>query len=154
MLRGVGLLGAALAGDEDADALDHLGGRAGSLGEKDVGGAAAIEGCDCAGDDHGRQRGVQLFGATDELVAVHLRHLEIAKEKIEGAGERLLDDLEGVMGRDGRDDAVAAGFQQEGADRECLFVVVYAEDRLLRPQSRSRFCRWAAVTTAPADGPG
>lgn len=38
------------------------------------------------------------------------------------------------MGRKGRNDAVAARFQQEGADRECLFVVVYAENRLLGPQ--------------------
>ena len=131
----MGLLGAALTGDEDADALDHLGRRAGAFGEEDVGGAAAIEACDRAGDDHGRQRRVELFGATDELVAVHLRHLKIAQEKIEGAGDRLLDDLEGMISRDGRDDAVAASFQQEGADRESLFVVVYAEDRLLGPQS-------------------
>jgi hypothetical protein len=79
----VGLLGAALASDEDADALDHLGGRAASLGKKDVGAAGAIEGRDGSGDDHCGERGVKLLGATDEFVAVHLGHEEIREEKVE-----------------------------------------------------------------------
>lgn len=134
-LRGERLLRATLAGDEDANSLDHLGGRADSLRQKDVGGTGAVKGCDGARDNHRRKSRVQLFGAAHELVAIHLGHVEIAEEEIKGARYGLLDDLKGVMGRDSRDDAVAARFQQEGADRECLFVVVYAEDRLLRPQS-------------------
>ncbi len=78
---------------------------------------------------------MQLFGSAHKLVAIHLWHMDIAEEKVEGAGERLLDHLKGVMSREGRDDSVAARFQQEGADREYLFVVVYAEDGLLGPQS-------------------
>jgi hypothetical protein len=47
-LDGHGFFGAALAGYEDSDALDHLGRGAASLGEEDVGAAGAIEGSDCA----------------------------------------------------------------------------------------------------------
>jgi len=126
-----GFLGAALAGDKDADALDHLGGGAGTLGQKDIGGAGTIEGVDGAGDDHGGQRGVKLLGAADEFVAVHAGHQKIAEKKIERAGGRLLNDIERLLRAGDGDDAVAAGFEQEGADREYLFVVVDTEDRLL-----------------------
>ena len=89
-----GFFGAALAGYEDADALDHFGGRAGALGQEDIGVEGAVEGVDGAGDDHCGQAGMQLLGAADEFVAVHLRHEEIAEEKIERAGKRSLKDLE------------------------------------------------------------
>lgn len=75
-----------------------------------------------------------MFGTTDELIAVHLRHDEITEQEIERAGCGLLDDLKGVGRGERRDDAVAAGFEEEGANGEYLFVVVYAENRLLGPQ--------------------
>ena len=125
---------AALAGDENTDALDHLSRRGGSLGEKDIGGAGAIEGCDRVGDDHGRESGLEMFCTAHEFVAVHLWHEEVAEQKIEGARQGLLDDLEGLTGRDCGNDTVAACFEEEGANREHLFVVVDTEDRLFRPQ--------------------
>src|SRR3984885_10540080 len=73
------LFGAALAGYQYADALDHLGGRGGSLRRKDISLERAVEGIDSAGDDHRRKARVDLFGATDEFVTVHLRHQEIAQ---------------------------------------------------------------------------
>ncbi len=148
------LLGAALAGYQDADALDHLGGGAGALGQEDVGAAGAIEGVDSSGDDHRGEAGVELLGAADEFVAVHLGHDEVAEEEIERAGEGLLDDLKRLPRGECGDDAVATGFEEEGADRECLFVVVYAEDRLLWPQCSLGFCRGTTLGWAPADRPG
>jgi hypothetical protein len=94
----VGLLRAALAGYQDTNSLDHLGGRAGSLGKKDVGGAGAVERCDRTGDDHGRESRVQSLGAPHELIAIHLGHVEVAEEKVKGAGDGLLNDLEGMTG--------------------------------------------------------
>ena len=105
------LLGAAFAGYEDANALDHLGGRAGSLGQKDIGGAGAVEGVDGAGDDHGRQAGMMMLGAADEFVAVHLRHEQVAEKKIERAGGRLVNDIERLLRAVDRDDAVATGLK-------------------------------------------
>ena len=40
---------------------------------------------------------MELFGAADELVAVHLGHDEVAEKKIERAGERLLDNFERLL---------------------------------------------------------
>jgi len=51
--RGNGLLGAALARDEDADALEDLGRGAGTLGQEDVGAVGAVEGVDGTRDNHG-----------------------------------------------------------------------------------------------------
>ena len=65
--------------------------RAGALGQKDIGGAGAVEGVDGAGDDHRRQAGMKLLGAAHQFVAVHLGHEEIAEKKIERAGKRLLE---------------------------------------------------------------
>nr|ADC35797.1 response regulator receiver protein [uncultured bacterium 282] len=127
-------LGAAFAGNENADTLNHLRGRTGTLGKKYVGAAGAVRCAGGAGDDHCRQRRLQLLCAADKLVAIHLRHVEITQQKIEGARNRLLDNFESMLRRKSGNDAVSAGFQEEGSDRECLFVVVYAEDRLLRPQ--------------------
>jgi hypothetical protein len=97
----------------------------------------AIEGVDGAGDDHRGESGVKLLGATDEFVAVHLRHDEVAEQKIERAGEGLLHVLERLLSAGGGDDAIASGLQQKGADREDLFVVVYTENRFLRAHSVS-----------------
>ena len=46
-----GLFGASFAGYEHADALDHFGRRASTLGQEDIGVQGAIEGVDGAGDD-------------------------------------------------------------------------------------------------------
>src|SRR5665213_1219437 len=73
-IYGERLLGAALAGYEDADALDHFSGGAGSFWQEDVGRAGTVEGVDGAGDDHGGQARVKLLSATDKLVAIHLWH--------------------------------------------------------------------------------
>ena len=40
---------------------------------------------------------MQLLGAADKFVAIHLRHDEIAEQKIERTRERLLDYLERVL---------------------------------------------------------
>ena len=80
---GDGLFGAALAGDEDADAFEHFGGGAGALGQEDVGVERAVEGVDGAGDDHRGQAGMELLGAADEFVSVHLGHQEIAEQQVE-----------------------------------------------------------------------
>jgi hypothetical protein len=125
---------AALASYEDADAFDHLCWRAGSFREEDVSRTSTIEGGDGAGDNHGRKRRLKMFGAAHELIAVHLRHEEIAEQEIERTGRGLFDDLERVTGGGGGNDAVAAGFEEEGSNREYLFVAVYAENRFLGPQ--------------------
>ena len=97
LLREMGLLGATLAGYKYADTLNHLRGRARPLRQKDISTGRAIERVDCAGDDHGRQTGLQLFSAADKLVAVHLGHDEVAKQKIERSGKRLLYNLQGLL---------------------------------------------------------
>ncbi len=78
MLQRMSLLGPALASNKHTNALDHLGRRAASFGEKDIGAAGAVERSDRAGNNHGWQGGMKLFGAADEFVAVHLRHQQIA----------------------------------------------------------------------------
>jgi hypothetical protein len=78
-----GFLGAAFASYEDPNAFDHFCGRRGTLGQEHVGVERAVEGVDGAGDDHGGESGMQLLGAANELVAVHLRHQEIAEDEIE-----------------------------------------------------------------------
>lgn len=83
---------------------------------------------------------MNLLGAADEFVAVHLGHEEIGKEQVDGAGDGLLDDFERVLRAERRDNAVASCLKQKGADGECLFVVVYAENGFLGPQFRSLFC--------------
>lgn len=127
-------LGATFARDENADALDHFGGRTGSLGKKHIGAAGAVGGAGGSRDDHRRQSGLKLLGAADKLIAIHLRHVEITEQEVEGAGNGLLDDFKGLVGRERGDDAVSAGLKQEGSDGQRLFVIVYTKDRLLRPQ--------------------
>jgi hypothetical protein len=94
---GDGLFGPTLACDENADALDHLCRRGCSLGQEDVSVDGAVEGVDGAGDDHCRQAGMELLGAADEFVAVHLRHEEITEQQVERAGEGLLHELESLL---------------------------------------------------------
>lgn len=91
----------------------------------------AVEGIDGAGDNHRGQAGMELFGSTNQLVAVHLRHDEIAKDEIQRAWEILIEDGQRFLCAAGSDDTIATGFEQEGADGENLFVVIYAENRLL-----------------------
>ena|SRR5438067_826579 len=74
---------------------------------------------------------MELFRAAHQFVAVHLRHQEIAEEQVKRAGKRSLEHLNRFLRGVDRDDAVATGFEQEGAYGEHLFVIVYAEDRLL-----------------------
>ena len=116
LMSEVGLLRSTFAGDEDADALDHLGGRACSLGQEDVSARRAIKGVDGAGDDHSGQAGLQLFSAADELVAVHLGHDEVAEKKIEGAGGRLLDNFKRLLRGERCNDAIASGFEEKSPD--------------------------------------
>ena len=126
-----GFFGTSLAGDEDSDALDHLGRRGGAFRQKDIGVESPVEGIDSAGDDHRGQAGMDLFGAANQFVAVHLGHKEIAEDQIEGAGERSLKNFQRFLCGLDCDDAVATGFEEEGSDRENLLIVVYAENRLL-----------------------
>jgi hypothetical protein len=129
--RSYGLLGAAFASYENANALDHLSGRGGSFGEEDIGVEGAIEGIDSAGDDHRGQARMELFSAANQFVAVHLRHEEIAEDEVEAAGKRAFQGLERLLCGLHCDDSVSTGFEKKGADGEYLFVVIYAEDRLL-----------------------
>jgi len=128
--RGDSLLGAALAGDEDADALEDLCGGAAALGQEDVGGAGTVEGVDSAGDDHGGEAGVELLGAAYELVAIHLGHDEVGEQEVEAAGRAVLDEVECLVRGGCGYDAVAACFEEELADGEDLFVVIDAKDAL------------------------
>ncbi len=123
--------GAALAGDEDANAFKHLGRRAGAFGKEDVGTAGTVVCGDGSGDDHCGQGWVKLLGAADKFVAVHLRHEQIAEEQIDGAGQGVGDGLDGVLGSGESDYAVTTGFEEEGSDGEDLFIVIDTEDDLL-----------------------
>jgi hypothetical protein len=133
-LRGQDVLArAAFAGHEDADAFEDFEGRASPFGEECVGAAGALEGVDGAGDDHGRKVGVELLGAADEFVAIHARHEEVTEQEVERSGEGVGYDLEGFLGSgDGCDFVAATGFEEEGPDREGLFIVVNAEDGFFR----------------------
>ena len=106
-------------------------GEHGALGQEDVGADGAVEGVDGAGDDHGGQAGMELLGAADEFVAVHLGHEEVAEKQIDGAGEGMLTKSSASCALECGDDAIAAGFEKEGSNGEDLFVVVDAEDGLL-----------------------
>jgi hypothetical protein len=132
MMRCDGLLRAAFAGYEDADALDHLSGGSGTLGQKYIGVNGTIEGGNGTGDDHRRQTGVELFCATDKLIAIHLRHDEVGKNQIKRTWDGLLDVLERLLCGCHSDHAIATSLKQEGTDGQDLFVVVYTEDRFLR----------------------
>jgi hypothetical protein len=113
---------------------------------------SAIEGVDGARDDHRGQARVELLGAAHQLVAVHLRHQEVAQDQVERAGKRSLKVFQCFLSGVDRHDAVATGFEKEGADREHLFVVVYAEDRLLGAHAVSLLPD-ATLWWLAADGP-
>jgi hypothetical protein len=91
----------------------------------------AVKGVDGSRDNHGGKARMQLLGAADQFIAVHLWHNEIAENKIEGAGNRSLKNLQRLLSGIYRDDAVTSGFEKKGADGEGLFVVIYAKDRFL-----------------------
>ena len=112
----------------------------------------AIEGVDGARDDHRGQARMELFSAADQFVAVHLRHQEIAQDQVECAGERSLKDFQRFLSGVGRNDAVATGFEKEGAYGEHLFVVVYTENRLLGAHAVSLLPE-ATLWWLAADGP-
>ena len=116
LMSEVSLLRSTLASDEHPNALDHLGGRACSLGQEDVGTGRAIEGVDRAGDDHRGQTRLQLFSAADKLVAVHLGHDEVTEKKIEGTGEGLLDNFKRLLRGERCNDAIASGFEEKSPD--------------------------------------
>ena len=59
---------------------------------------------------------MELFGATNKFVAVHLRHQEVAEDQIKGAGERSLENLKRLLCGTYPDDAVATGLEEEGAN--------------------------------------
>jgi hypothetical protein len=80
---------------------------------------------------------MKLLGAADEFVAVHLGHEEIAEDEIDGAWKGLFEELQCALCGECGEDAVATGFEQEGADGENLFVVIYTENRLLRAHAVS-----------------
>jgi hypothetical protein len=148
-----GLFGTALAGDKNADALDHFGRRTGALGQEDICVKSAIEGVDGAGDDHRGQTRMKLFGASNQFVAIHLRHQEIAEDQVEGAGKRSLKNLQRLLRVFYCGDAVTSGFEKKGADRKDLFVVIYAENRLLGAHAVSLLpdaTFWWLATDGPA----
>ena len=59
---------------------------------------------------------MELFGAADQFVAVHLRHEEVAEEEVERTGKRTGDGFEGVQRAGKGDHAIAPGFKEEGSD--------------------------------------
>lgn len=109
-------LGTALTSDQDSDALDHLGWRAASLRKKDIGAAGAVKRGNRAGNDHSRQTWMKLLGAADQLIAVHLRHQEVAQQQIDRAGSGFFYNVEGLFGRQSWDDAITACFEKEGSN--------------------------------------
>jgi hypothetical protein len=123
---------AAFAGDQDADAFEHFCRGAGAFGQKDVGASGAVVGGYGSGDKQGREGRVELFGAADQLVAVHLRHEEVAEEEVDGAGNGVGDGLDGVVGIIEGDYAIAAGFEKKGSDGENLLVVINAKNDFFR----------------------
>lgn len=144
------LAGTAFTGDQDTDALDELGSGAGAFRKEGVGGAAPVEVGDGAGDNHGGERGAELLGAADKLVAIHAGHEEVAEKEVKGAGGGALDGLKrGVRGVRG-EHAVAAGFEQKRSDGKAGFVVVDAKDRLFRAHVVSLLPR--CVWRSAADG--
>jgi hypothetical protein len=80
---------------------------------------------------------VELLGATDQVIAVHLRHGEIAEEEVDRSRERVGDGVECVLRIDECDDAVASGFEKESSDGQDLLIVVNAENGLLGAHSFS-----------------
>jgi hypothetical protein len=150
--RGDGLFGAAFACYEDTNAFDHLGSGAGAFRQEDVSVEGTVEGVDSAGDNHCGKAGVQLFGAANQFVAVHLRHEEIAEDQVDGAGEGAFENLQGFLCTIDCNYAVATSVEQEGADRENLFIVVYAENRLLGAHAVSLLPD-ATLWWLAADGP-
>jgi hypothetical protein len=75
-----------------------------------------IEGVDGARDDHRRETGMELFGATNEFVAVHLRHDEVAEDEVDATGKSAFEKLKGVLRVGSGNDAIATGFQEKGAN--------------------------------------
>ena len=146
------LFWAPFAGYKDSNPFDHLGRRRGALRQENIRVKGAIEGVDGAGNDHCRQTRMDLFGAAHQFVAVHLRHQEIAQDEIERAGNRPLKDFQCFLCRICCNDTVATGFEKEGADGEDLFIVIYAEDRLLRAHAVSLLPE-ATLWWLAADGP-
>jgi hypothetical protein len=59
---------------------------------------------------------VELLGAANQFVAVHLRHQEIAEDQIERAGKRSLKVFQRFLSGIDRHNAVATGFEKECAD--------------------------------------
>ncbi len=76
-----------------------------------------------------------MLGTADEFVAIHLRHDEVAKDKVDGARNRLFDKFQLLMRGGSGKDVVATSLKKEGPDGENLFVIVDAEDRFFRAQS-------------------
>jgi hypothetical protein len=113
---------------------------------------SAVEGIDRARDNHGGKTGVDLLGAANQFVAVHLGHQKVAEDQVECAGKRSLEDLEGLLRSIDCNDAVATGFEKEGADRENLLVVIYAKDRFLGAHAVSLLPD-ATLWWLAADGP-
>ena len=81
--RGRHFAGPTFPRDKDSHALEHFGWGACSFGQEGVGTASAIVRGDTARDDHGRQSWMEFLGAADEFIAVHLRHDQVAEQKIE-----------------------------------------------------------------------
>lgn len=129
------LAGAALAGYEEADFFEELGGSGGAFGEEGVGGEGSLVGGDGAADDEGGEGGIEGLSAADELVSVHAGEEQVGDEEVDGSrcrmGRGALEDFERLLGVVDVEDAVAAGFEEEGSDGEGGFVIVDAEDDFL-----------------------
>ena len=129
--RDLDSLGAAFAGDEDSDTLEELDGRRGTFGEEDVGASRAVIRGDGAGDDHGRETGVEILGPADQFITVHARHEEVTEKKIDGSGNCSCEVLERFVGSGYGNDPVTPGGEEKRAYRQDLFVIVYAKYGLL-----------------------
>ena len=74
---------------------------------------------------------MKLLGPANQFITIHLRHQEIAKNQVESARERSFEDLQRLLRGIYCDNAVASSFEKKGPDRQYLFVVIHAENRLL-----------------------
>ncbi len=112
----------------------------------------AIDSIDGSGDDHGGQAGRSCLARRTSSLPSICGMRRVAEEEVDGAGERLLEDLERVLRGLRGEDMVAAGVEEEGTNGEDLFVVVDAEDGFSWAQSYSRFCRTPPCGGLAADG--
>src|SRR6185437_14719780 len=122
------------ARNHHADALQHLKRRAGALGQKRVGTDGPLEVLDAAAQDDGRHLGSHGFHSAHQLVAVHLRHQQVAQYQVYIPCSEY---FESVGSRVGTQHAIPTRLQHKFANGKRLLVVIDAKDGLAWPHETS-----------------